>query len=235
MQSPKQFSKKRAGAKASVVSRYKRSRSFPNAIVPRLAVREKDQASCVCTLAYSAGGTTNLPTNVPLEKQNTQLIDFPRAASIAKNFQFYRITRITLRFKPQYDTFAVGASKLRLYYLIDKGLASPILASAGQFRDMGCVPIDLDERSIDVTFKPGVLRNVMYTPVGAGAASSSEYTISPWLSTNSAPQGSPWVASGTDHCGIQWIVDQSTNNATYEVEVQAEFEFKKPLTQYPLT
>lgn len=235
MQSPKQFTKKRVGAKASVVPRYKRSRSLPNAIVPRLAVREKEQASCVCSLIFNPGGTQSLAPNIVYQKINTQLIEYPRAASIAKNYQMYRITKITLRVKPSYDTFAVGtASKCRLYYLIDKSLSAPYtLASAAQFRDMGCVPIDLDEKNVDISWKPGVLRSVMYNAAGAGAAASSEYAVSPWLSTNAEPNNA-WVCSGIDHTGIHWMVDQVSNNATYEVEVQAEFEFKKPLTQYPL-
>jgi len=66
---------------------------------------------------------------------------------------------------------------------------------------------------------------------GAGGAASSKYRISPWLTTT-ADNVSPgaFSASGVDHLGIYWYLDQlAAGGYQYSVEVEVQFEFKKPL------
>lgn len=165
---------------------------------------------------------------------NTSLAQFPRAVQVAQAYQFFRIKRITLTFKPSYDTFQAtlgGVSKPRLYWMIDKSGSIPTNVSLEGLKDMGARPIELDENPRIISWKPSVLTSVMdVAPVGNIPA---QYKISPWLSTNNAPvQPGVFVPSGVDHLGLYWYLDMLNNPQGYlfQIESEIQFEFKKPLT-----
>lgn len=211
----------------------KRGRTQSTNIIPRVPLREKEQASLVCSDLYVSAGSGAMNVNAPYTCYNVQMTQFGRANVVARAYQEYRITKVTMRFKPSFDAYipAAGVSKPNLYYLIDKSQSVGPLASAAAFRDMGCQPIQFDEGNIDISFVPAVLESVMYAPIGPGAAQSSRPILSPWLATNAVPGGNPWAPSGVDHGGIQWFLEAYAGGGNqYQVEIQAEFEFRKALT-----
>jgi len=185
------------------------------------------------SMVTSQGG--QFAANALYSLMNTQLTDFPRAVQVAAAYQHYRIKKITLTFKPSYDTFQAGPaanSKPRLYYMIDKSGSIPTNSSLEGLKQMGARPVDLDEKNVVRSWTPSVLEAAMYAGGGAGAGSFSKYKITPWLTT-SANNVSPGIfqASGIDHLGIYWWVDQlvNTNGYQYSVECEVQFQFKKPL------
>lgn len=192
-------------------------------------------ASLSCKRSIAPSGATAYNTNTLYSLMNTQLIDYPRAVQVAAAYQHYRIKKIRLTFKPTSDNFlaAAGAvSKPNLYYMIDKSGAIPTNVSLEGLKNMGARPKQLDEKNFTIQWSPSVLESVMYAAGGVGAASSSKYKVSPWLTTT-ADNVSPgaFVASGVDHLGVYWYVDQLLNPIGYQYtcEVEVQFEFKKPL------
>lgn len=173
----------------------------------------------------------------------TSLSNFDRMTAIAKNYQYFRITKLEMKFKPFSDTYipgtggaVQGASIPYFYSLINKGNVLNV-ASFNSLRDAGAKPRRFDDKTISVAWKPAVLVGVQdYSSVGpANNTMFNMKKISPWLSTNlNAGLRSPtWTPSTVDHCGILYGVEQdnagSTGQIEYGVEVTAYFQFKGPL------
>ena len=219
------------------VSKQRKQRGKKGAARKRAAkktnVPEWASLSCKRSLATTVG--PGFASNTLYSLMNTQLLDYPRAVSVAQAYQHYRIKSVRLTFKPQFDTYvavAGGVSKPNLYYMIDKSGTIPTNATLESLKQMGARPHQLDEKNFSVTWSPSVLESVMYSSGGAGAASSSKYRISPWLATtadNVSP--APVVANAVDHLGLYWYMDQIVNpiGAQYTIEAEVQFEFKKPL------
>lgn len=193
-----------------------------------------EYASLSCKRTLQTGGN-NFAVNTLYSLMNTSLIDYQRAAQVAQAYQHYRIKKIQLTFKPTFDTFAQNGaqtmSKMHLYFMIDKAGALPTNVSIEGLKQMGARPFALDEKERIVSWRPSVLESSMYAP-GLGNTVASKYLISPWLSTAANPiSPGAFVASGVDHLGIYWYCEQllTPGNTVYEVEVEVQFEFKKPL------
>lgn len=188
--------------------------------------------SCKRSL-QSAPGVPGFNANTLYSLLNTQLVDYERASAVASQYQHYRMKRISITFKPTFDTFlaATGAvSKSNLYYMIDKSGVIPTNVTLEGLKQMGARPRQLDEKNMTISWSPSVLESVMYTG-GLNNATPSRYTISPWLSTSAVPiQPGVFQASGIDHLGIYWFIDQLSNpiGVQYTIEVEVQFEFKKP-------
>lgn len=197
-----------------------------------------------CTESIVLTNLTGLPYNMNtmFGWNGTQLQYFTeRAVGIAQAYQHYRIKKIKLEFKPQYDTFtpAVGAAGTgvlvpNLYYMINKSGSIPTNPTIDNLRAMGAKPVRLDERVITVEWRPSVLQENAGTVGGVG----SGYKISPWLSTN-ANANAPglWQPSTVNHLGIYWIVQrpgtlpQGMAELSYDVQLTVDFQFKKPLVK----
>lgn len=164
---------------------------------------------------------------------NTTLDQYPRAVQVAQAYQHYRIKKVALTFKPSYDTYQsanAAVTKPRLYYMIDKAAAIPTNVALEGLKAMGARPKELDEKPFVVQWSPSVLEAAMDVAPGSIA---SKYRISPWLSTNNAPLSpGAFVPSTVDHLGLYWYLDQlgNPNGQVYTVEVEVQFQFKKPLT-----
>lgn len=198
--------------------------------VKRSDVPEYASLSCKRTLAGNSP-TGNFSVNQLYNLMNTQLVDYQRAVQVAQAYQHYRIKNIKLTFKPTYDTFQAGTSKMNLYYMLDKSGSIPTNVSLEGLKQMGARPFALDENPKIVSWAPTVLESTMYQP-GLGNDAPSKYKISPWLSTKSiAVSPGAFIASGIDHLGIYWWCEQFlTPTATeYMIEVEVQFQFKKPL------
>jgi len=180
--------------------------------------------SCTRTLV---GNTTN-----QMYKFNSfQLADFPRAVQVAKAYQHYRITGIKLTFKPAFDNYYAGQPtallKPNLYYMIDKADAIPTTATLETLKQMGARPYAIDEKPFHVSWRPSVLTEDQNAGLGS---LGTQYKVSPWLSTAGNP-GAPgvWIPSQVLHKGVTWFMEQSGNTIAVYLEVEVQFQFKKPL------
>jgi len=158
------------------------------------------------------------------------LDQFDAAVSIARAYQFYRIKHVALKFIPLFDTFTAGGGSTvpNLYYMIDKSGSIPTNITIPAMKKMGAKPIRFDDKQITRGWSPSVLTADTAAP---GVLQSSQYKISPWLSTNAnVLNPGAWVASTIDHLGCFFVVEQESGaTANYRVELTVEFQFKKPL------
>lgn len=198
------------------------------ALVPKSKTNAGDFASCT-VIRTLAGGRMN----AMFAYDNFILADFNRAVAISENYQHYRMSGITLRFKPTYDIFsaALGAppmQKPNLYYMIDKAGAIPDNVTLEGLKQMGARAHAYDEKPVNVTWRPSVLTEDLNA---AGAASATQYKVSPWLSTNAnATNPGVWAPSRVVHQGIKWFIEEASGSATaVNLEVEIQFQFKKPL------
>lgn len=165
-----------------------------------------------------------------------QLADFPRASAIAAGYASFRITRVTLRFKPLSDTYIPGPGAAAVpyhYHMLDKSGAIPNNLTLENIKQMGGKPRRFDDKTIVVSWRPSVLTADL-TQVGVGAVAGSQYKLSPVLSTNAnaANPAAPWAPSVVDHLGIYWYVAQANGVGNqYEVELEAQFAFMRPLVR----
>lgn len=164
------------------------------------------------------------------------LDQFDACKLIAQAYQFYRIKRVTLKWIPLVDTFTAGGSETvpRLYYMIDKSGSIPTNIALAGLKKMGAKPLRLDDKQITRGWAPSVLTADTAAP---GVLQSSQYKVSPWLSTNgNVLNPGAFVASSIDHLGCFFCVEQEIgSSANYRVELTVEFQFKKPLWGQDLT
>lgn len=168
--------------------------------------------------------------NAAFAFDNFALQDYQRAAGISQYYQHYRISSIKLTWKPAYDTFsqATVLQKPNLYYMIDKAGAIPDNFTLEGLKQMGARPHSFDENPVTATWRPSVLTEDLNL---AGAASATQYKVSPWLSTNAnATNAGAWGPSTVAHQGIKWYIEEPSGSATaVQMEVELQFQFKKPL------
>lgn len=185
----------------------------------------------------------NTQNNVINKLEDLCLAAFDRAAQVARAYQYFRIKRVDVQFKPFADTFSNSTTQSvpYLHWLIMKGDAlDPLTFNA--MRDAGAKPIRFDEKTLNVKFRPFVQQQV----IGEGAAGAPPPStawgmsrVSPWLSTTYQPatDSIAWIPSKVPHTGLFWGVQQDYSTITqyYDVTVTAHFEFKKPLGINPPT
>lgn len=209
----------------------KAPRRRPAARRPRrrgVAYKSKTNVADFAGLSCSRTLVGNV-TNTMYKFNTFNLSDFPRAVQVARAYQHYRVTGIKLTMKPAYDTFAQGAplQKPNLYYMIDKADAIPTTATLESLKQMGARPRAFDERPISISWRPSVLTEDQNLLLGSVA---TQYKVSPWLSTSGNP-GAPgiWIPSAVLHKGLTWYMEQAGGNTTVYVDVEIQFQFKKPL------
>lgn len=202
-------------------------RRIPRA--PRGNAPERASCSEVRTLA-------NGTVNTMYANRAFQLADFPRATAIAANYASFRIAKITMRFKPQNDTYVPGVGAPGVpyhFHQLDKSGAIPSIATLENLKQMGAKPKRFDDKTITVSWKPAVLTADL-TAAGIGSTAGAQYKLSPVLSTN-ANAGNPavpWSPSVVDHLGIFWFVEQANGVGNqYEVECEVQFYFMRPLVK----
>lgn len=228
--SSKKYQGKRSGrSRAAAYARYgKASLSSRVRPVPSHVRDVQDVASCSCTIS-----TANPVVNQMYQFNTLDLNSFPRAVQIAQAYQMFRMKKITFRFRPTFDTYAAnaGSSKMNLYYMIDKTGSIPPNPTLNSLKQMGAKPVQLDEEVVEVSWAPSVLDAALLTAGAVQVQGGAQYQISPWLSTNNNKGAGAWAASTIDHLGISFIVEQafSPEVTSYELEVEVQFEFKKPL------
>lgn len=229
------------------MARFNRKRKAPGKRMPRRrgfrrARGVSEWASCTESVALTniTGLAYNMNTMFGLNGTNlSQFIS--RAVPVAQAYQHYRIKRIRLEFKPQYDTFlpdigAAGTGVLvpNLYYIINKSGSIPANPTLDNLKAMGAKPVRLDEKVIKVDWRPSVLSE----NAGIAGDVGSSYKISPWCSTNAnANAPGAWQPSTVQHLGIYWFVHRPGTlpagmaELSFDVQITVEFQFKKPLVK----
>lgn len=164
-----------------------------------------------------------------------------RAATTAPNFGLYRIAKITFTLRPFFDTYtpavyqpgggAIGNQPVAvpyLYWKINRYGDAPAVFGAQYLRDQGSKPIRLDDKIVTWSYRP----NILVADALAGAAVSGQVKMTPWLSTDIAPQDAAFALSTTDHYGhLMYIEGAAAGNAQPiigQLEAKVVYEFKNP-------
>lgn len=160
------------------------------------------------------------------------LSTFSRAAQIGANYQQFRIKYFELAIVPDFDTFIVGGpgaqGKPFFYYMLDKGNSINFNTTNQAIKSMGAKPIALDEKTIKIRWRPGVvLANEIQT--STGNTSAQQYMTTPWLPTDANSQIGAYNPSQVCHYGIKYFAENISGTMTYSATLTAHFEFKKPL------
>lgn len=187
----------------------------------------------------------NDPINGLFRIDDINLSSFDRLTQIARGYQYFRFTKVVMRFKPLADTFITPGSLTPgnwmsvpyLYTLVNKSdTLNSVTTGFEGLRDAGVKPRRFDEKTVTIAWSPTVAQGVSLSETN-NTSSYATYRTSPWLSTNKnvmLPGGSTtWDASTVPHLGIIYGVEQEyTGNDVlpYSVEIEVHAQFKKPLS-----
>lgn len=181
-------------------------------------------------------GSQNIMPNTYYYNYNVQLTGSARAVQVAQAYQFYRISSVTYKFKPIYDTFiangSAAASVPQLYWRIDREASLPLNSTLNTLKATGAKPTRFDDKIVSVKFKPAVSISTSDNPLTNAIA--GPYKVSPWLPTQNSATSvtSGFAPNSVDHRGLTWYIDmgQSTGIQTIgQVEIMVTYEFKNAL------
>lgn len=151
------------------------------------------------------------------------LTDAQRCNQIADAYQYYRITSVEMRFKPNYDTFQAQTTNLLpyLYFQYDKSGSLGNLTAPG-FENIGTKAIRMDDKTIVRKWKPSVLTDATNAPSGG----STQFKVSPWMPVYVGNLKNDTVV----HRGaIFYISKMSPGDVLgYDVDVIVNVQFRKP-------
>lgn len=171
------------------------------------------------SLSFNAGGTSDL--------NNITLANLPSCTALAGLYQYYRITSVQWRLKPNFDTFQwdnTGATGQipYLYFLYDKSGSLGTLSPAN-FEACGAKPVRVDNKTILRSWKPSVR-------ISGDNAAVPMFKQSPWMPTHDT---TGTVLNQPPHMGAVWTVSKSTanDNQAYDIDVTVTVQFRKPLVK----
>lgn len=206
------YKKRRMGArKARGGRRYAGRRRGAAVALPKRITGDFASGCETFSVACTAGVVTDFTLN---------MTDLLRTKALMQVYQYYRITSVEMRFKPQTDTYAAGgAAQLPyLYFQYDKSGTLSGLNAQG-FEAIGTKAIRLDDKTISRKWKPSVITDT-------GITGTTQFKVSPWLPTYVNAVLNDTVA----HYGaIYYISKQTPSDATgYDVDVVVNVQFRKP-------
>jgi len=150
--------------------------------------------------------------------------DVPVCKALAGLYQYVRVTSISMKFKPNYDTFQAQSTNMvpYLYFQYDKSGSLTGLNAAG-FEALGVKPIRLDDKTITRTWKPSVVTEGG-DPNGLGL---TQFKTSPWLPTT-LPGGA--LNDAVRHLGAIFYISKMSpgDQLGYDVDVIVNYQFRKP-------
>jgi len=157
-----------------------------------------------------------------------------RPLAVAEQFALYRVAKVMLRFKPNYDTFnpnfAGGngpVSVPTLYWKMNRFADAPAGFNGNDLRALGAKPIRFDDKQVTVAYRP----NILIENASAGSSSGS-VKLTPWLNTDTVPDSPGFSPSTTNHYGHFYLVEcQTAGTGTQSVgtvEATIIYEFKNP-------
>jgi len=214
----------------------KNKKTAPKRVAKKTAPKKKSSTNVTEWASLSVKNSLTDPQGNPFvvnrmyDVHNIRMADYPRAVQVANAYQFFRIKNVAITYKIGYDTYqatAGGPTRPQFYYMLDKSQSVPVNVSLEGLKQMGAKPSACDEKPLVRQWAPAVLteQQSLAGPVGA------KYVISPWLNTNQNNLGI-FNPSTVNHNGIYWYVQMDQTAAVqyqYTVEIEVQFEFKKPL------
>lgn len=208
----KQQPKKQRSTKSTMKSRRPRRTAMKIKNTGSFASRNETSS-----LAVTAG--------IVYDVNNINITQFPACTALAKYYQYYRITSIRWRLKPNYDTFVAPAAGGNpqlpyLYFLFDKAGSLGNMA-ANQFEECGAIPQRVDDKMLVRTWRPSVITST-------SATTTTQFKTSPWLPTYQTDGQTPNVIN---HLGAVFYVSKMNNQdgQSYDVDLTVTFQFRKPL------
>lgn len=175
----------------------------------------------------------NFLANTWTNFNDLNMSQFPRAASIAQDYQKYRITKLEFSIKPYADTYIAGATPSipYLYRMMDKNGSLPTTGTLTLMKNLGAKPLRFDDKTIKFTYKPTVLVDTQASGAAPLSTVNARVISSPWLSTSASPDTAVWSSSTVPHYGMALYLDAFglVSNPLVLVDVVAHFEFKMPL------
>lgn len=210
--------------------------------------RGRRRASRMPRMEYAmAKQTIDMPAdliNTVWRLNDINLSQFDRLTVLGRCYQYFRFTKIEMKFKPWSDTFIQqnNASVPYFYYVINKSDTLDC-GTFNQLKDAGAKAVRFDDKTVTVAWKPvvsqGVIQLQPQPPNTAPVATAwASYRTSPWLSTDAVPadNAAVFAPSTVPHKGILYGVEQDITASpyTFGVEITVHAEFKKPLTFLPL-
>lgn len=166
------------------------------------------------TLSTNAGQTYDL--------NNISLNSLVVAPKLAQLYQYYRITSVSMRIKPNHDTYTSGAADQLpyLYFLYDKSGSLGVI-SGNNFIQCGAKPVRVDDKTIVRTWKPSVR-------VSGDNASVPMFKTSPWMPTHDLTGAN---LNAPPHLGAVWYITKVNPGdfQTYLIDVTVTVQFRKPL------
>lgn len=185
---------------------------------------------------------TVLSANTPTRITISGLLASVRAEQVGRQYAFYRISKILMKIKPVYDTYSPGiaptgsnpgAVPYFFYSMVRDGdyAAAP---TTHYFEQRGSKPIRLDDKIVNVGWKPNVL---IQTDSGL-AGLQTNIKMTPWLSCDSS-NGAAWNPSAVPHHGLIMAAyaaaGGSGNGVVAKVSVEIHYEFKGAHAQVSTT
>lgn len=212
----------------------------------RKGMRRRRQPRQVRSEYAAAKQTIDMPAdmiNTVYHLNDINLGQFDRLTVLGRCYQYFRITKVELKFKPFSDTFIQqnNASVPNLYYVINKSDTLDC-GTFNQLKDAGAKARRFDDKAVVVSWKPAVANATIQAQTNTGivptAIAWASYRTSPWLSTDNSPADGTTAFSPSEvpHKGILYGVEQDITASPYSygVELTVHAEFKKPLTFLPL-
>lgn len=173
--------------------------------------------------------TTTVQAGVMNYFRDFQLSDLAltRAQAIAKEYQFFKITKIEMVVQTQYDSYIPSSPQImpQIYWMIDKGRNLPAGLSFPDLQQLGAKGRTMNEANRRYAFAPAV--GAAAEEVGAAQNIGAIYRISPWLDT----VGTSIIGlSEVSHNGCVFGITKMTpaDTTQYTVQVTYHFKFKKP-------
>lgn len=149
---------------------------------------------------------------------------FTVAPQLANLYQYYRITSVQWRLKPNFDTYMNNSTPTGtipyLYFLYDKAGSLGSL-TAPQFEQCGAKPVRVDDKTIVRRWRPTVR-------IGDPDQAVPMFKTSPWMPTHTSDG---LTMNAPNHLGAVWFVEKSAQSdaQTYDIDVTVTFQFRKPL------
>lgn len=157
------------------------------------------------------------------------LNDLLACKQLATLYQYYRITSVELRFKPNFDTYVSGGSAGTgtlpyLNFQYDKSGALQGTMDANNFEQIGTKAVRLDNKTIVRAWKPSVL-TLSNTDI-ALAGATSQFKVSPWMPTHVGAG----ALNDVEHYGATWYISKSnpSDGQIYDVDVVVNVQYRKP-------
>jgi len=191
--------------------------------------------------SYDAG---QVLANAPYEIREV-LANCSRASEVAKQFQFYRLTKIKLEFQPRHNLFlynnntTITQSVPQFYRIMNRNGSLPLTFDLDYLLSQGVNPRKFTN-DMEIYFKPNLLGLIGVVDNNQGIASqNTDLNFDRWLSTyrqGTDLGGNPVAPSfndTTDYYGMGFFFYQQDTgganpNTIAQLKVTCVWEFKQP-------